>query len=269
MPSTISYNPRTFMPFERTNQPLSHSRNNKRITHYNYNDSVTFASLVIIALSITVLIFATIVPQYNPFPSIRPSMTSVTTSVIDSPAASVIATASQPIDNTMVKKNSREDREWNRLAIHMDSYHNSFRLEFKRVYALADGGYEEEAMKLPRFLRLAQQLSSHLSMHHRIEETYIFPILSKKMPQFAAGKRESGEHLVAHKKIHDGLDKYDHFLSSSIDDPSVYNGEKLREIMDSFREVLFTHLDEEVKDLHGERMRAAGWTLEEMKRIPM
>lgn len=29
------------------------------------------------------------------------------------------------------------------------------------------------------------------------------------------------------------------------------------------------HLDEEVKDLHGERMRAAGWTLEEMKRIPM
>lgn len=110
------------------------------------------------------------------------------------------------------------------------------------------------------------------------------------MPQFAAGKRESGEHLVAHKKIHDGLDKYDHFLSSSIDDPSVYNGEKLREIMDSFREVLFTyvkttlksmdicadvlswrdrHLDEEVKDLQGERMRAAGWTLEEMKRIPM
>lgn len=62
------------------------------------------------------------------------------------------------------------------------------------------------------------------------------------MPQFAAGKRESGEHLVAHKKIHDGLDKYDHFLSSSIDDPSVYNGEKLREIMDSFREVLFTYV---------------------------
>lgn len=108
------------MPFERTNQPLSHSRNNKRITHYNYNNSVTFASLVIIALSITVLIFATIVPQYNPFPSIRPSMTSVTTSVIDSPAASVITTAIQPIDNTMVKKNSREDREWNRYVPSID-----------------------------------------------------------------------------------------------------------------------------------------------------
>lgn len=110
------------------------------------------------------------------------------------------------------------------------------------------------------------------------------------MPQFAAGKRESGEHLVAHQKIHDGLDRYDRFLSDSLDDPSVYSGQKLREIMDSFREVLFTyvkanlnsrdicadvfssrvrHLDEEVKDLQGESMRAAGWTLEEMKRIPM
>ncbi|WVQ89738.1 hypothetical protein IAS59_003501 [Cryptococcus gattii] len=89
------------------------------------------------------------------------------------------------------------------------------------------------------------------------------------MPQFAAGKRESGEHLVAHQKIHDGLDRYDRFLSDSLDDPSVYSGQKLREIMDSFREVLFTHLDEEVNDLQGESMRAAGWTLEEMKRIPM
>lgn len=196
-------------------------------------------------------------------------MSSVATSVIESPASGVITTFSQRKDDTMVKKNSREDKEWNRLAVHMDSYHNSFRLEFKRVYTLADGGYEEQAMKLPRFLRLAQQLSSHLSMHHRIEETYIFPILSKKMPQFAAGKRESGEHLVAHQKIHDGLDRYDRFLSDSLDDPSVYSGQKLREIMDSFREVLFTHLDEEVNDLQGESMRAAGWTLEEMKRIPM
>lgn len=126
--------------------------------------------------------------------------------------------------------------------------------------------------------------------HIDSQETYIFPILSKKMPQFAAGKRESGEHLVAHQKIHDGLDRYDRFLSDSLDDPSVYSGKKLREIMDSFREVLFTcvksnlnyrdicadvlssrvrHLDEEVKDLQGESMRAAGWTLEEMKRIPM
>lgn len=27
-----------------------------------------------------------------------------------------------------------------RLAIHMDSYHNSFRLEFKRVYAVCSFG---------------------------------------------------------------------------------------------------------------------------------
>lgn len=118
--STVSYNSATFMPFQRTNQRPSYSRNSKRITHHNYNGSVTFASVIVIAL-ISVLIFATVVSQYSPFSSIRPSMSSVNTSVIQSPAASVIATASEPIDNTMVKKNSREDKEWNRCVSLIDA----------------------------------------------------------------------------------------------------------------------------------------------------
>jgi hypothetical protein len=39
--------------------------------------------------------------------------------------------------------------------------------------------------------------------------------------------------------------------------------------MDGFREILFRHLDEEVHDLGAESMKAAGWTLAELKRIPM
>lgn len=88
-------------------------------------------------------------------------MSSVATSVIESPASGasgVITTFGQRKDDTMVKKNSREDKEWNRhvllidagwegrlmtvarLAVHMDSYHNSFRLEFKRVYTVCLSG---------------------------------------------------------------------------------------------------------------------------------
>ncbi|WVF72681.1 hypothetical protein IAT40_007499 [Kwoniella sp. CBS 6097] len=163
---------------------------------------------------------------------------------------------------------SREDREWNRLAVHMDQFHSHFRYEFNRVYTLADGGFHKEGMSLPRFLREAQQLYSHLDMHHRIE-TYIFPVLAKKMPQFAHGKRESGEHLKKHKGIHDGLEKYDQFLRDSLEDASHYDAKKLRTIMDGFRDVLFSHLDEEVKDLGAESMKAAGWTLDELRRIPM
>lgn len=110
-------------------------------------------------------------------------------------------------------------------------------------------------MSLPRFLREAQQLYTHLDMHHRIEvnhptrlarasltclqEAYIFPILAKKMPQFKEGARESGEHLKSHKAIHDGLEKYEKFLMAALDDSSKYNPQVLRDIMDGFREVLF------------------------------
>ncbi|WVQ68205.1 uncharacterized protein L199_006412 [Kwoniella botswanensis] len=151
---------------------------------------------------------------------------------------------------------SREDREWNRLAVHMDQFHSHFRYEFNRVYTLADGGFHKEGMTLPRFLREAQQLYTHLDMHHRI-------------PQFKEGARESGEHLKKHKGIHDGLEKYDAFLRNSLENQSEYNPTKLREIMDGFKEVLFTHLDEEVKDLGAESMKKAGWTLDEIRRIPM
>ncbi|WVQ81972.1 hypothetical protein IAT38_004099 [Cryptococcus sp. DSM 104549] len=166
------------------------------------------------------------------------------------------------------KSKKADDKAWNRLAEHMDSFHSHFRYEFNKVYTLADGGFQKEGMTLPKFLREAQQLSNHLDMHHRIE-SYIFPILAKKMPQFAAGARESGEHLKKHKGIHDGLEKYDKVLSEALANPSSYDPAKLRAVLDGFREVLFTHLDEEVKDLGAESMKAAGWTLEELKRIPM
>jgi hypothetical protein len=93
------------------------------------------------------------------------------------------------------------------------------------------------------------------------QETYIFPILAKKMPQFKAGAREQGEHLKSHKAIHvgmspcatrtwlvvlhtladlvQGLDKYNAFLKATLAEPSSYNPTQLREIMDGFREVLF------------------------------
>ncbi|GFZ49389.1 hypothetical protein JCM24511_07509 [Saitozyma sp. JCM 24511] len=158
---------------------------------------------------------------------------------------------------------------WFRLATHMDQFHNHFRYEFNRVYTLADGGFHKEGMSLPRFLREAQQLSHHLDMHHRIEEAYIFPILAKKMPQFKAGAREQGRHLRSHKAIHAGLDKYDEYLKACLADSSKFNPATLREILDGFREVLFTHLDEEVHDLGAESMKAAGWTLEELRKIPM
>lgn len=89
-----------------------------------------------------------------------------------------------------------------------------------------------------------------------------------------------------------GLDKYEAFLKASLANPNNYSAATLRGIMDGFKDVLFRyapvlpvftsflpslnetsslyrHLDEEVRDLGAESMKAAGWTLAELKRIPM
>ncbi|ORX38632.1 hypothetical protein BD324DRAFT_372514 [Kockovaella imperatae] len=155
------------------------------------------------------------------------------------------------------------------MADRMERFHSHFRYEFNRVYTLADGGFHKEGMSLARFLREAQQLSHHLTMHHTIEERYVFPQLARKMPQFKAGAREGGEHLKSHKAIHDGLEKYEKFLEEALRDTSSYNASTLRGIMDGFREVLYRHLDEEVHDLSAPSMRAAGWTLAEIRQIMM
>ncbi|KAL7423457.1 hypothetical protein Q5752_001037 [Cryptotrichosporon argae] len=160
-------------------------------------------------------------------------------------------------------------KEWNVLADGMDRFHNHFRWEYNRIYTLADGSFHKEGLTLARFIREAQQLHHHLDMHHRIEEAYIFPLLAKRMPQFKDGAREKGAHLISHKKIHDGLDRYNDFLQAALANPASYNAQTLRDIMDGFKKVLFDHLDEEVKDLGHESMKAAGWTLDEIRKIPM
>jgi len=41
-----------------------------------------------------------------------------------------------------------------------------------------------------------------LTMHHTIEERYLFPILAKSMPQFA--ENGDGAHITSHQGIHEG-----------------------------------------------------------------
>ena len=51
---------------------------------------------------------------------------------------------------------------------------------------------------------LGRKLTSHidLTMHHTIEERYVFPALAKFMPKF--GNNEDGEHIASHRGIHEG-----------------------------------------------------------------
>jgi hemerythrin-like domain-containing protein len=87
-------------------------------------------------------------------------------------------------------------------------------------------------------------LSCHLDLegHHNIEERHFFPILAKRMPEF----RENEKHKMAHKQIHDGLDRVNMLVANWKEDPSAYKPDELRAALDSFREPLYRHLAEEV-----------------------
>ena len=84
------------------------------------------------------------------------------------------------------------------------------------------------------------------------------------MPAF----REELELLTQHKQIHEGLEKFEEYIGKCRSGETDLRMEELKEIMDSFGEVLWAHLDDEVKQLGAENMRKY-WTVAEMKKMPM
>ncbi|KAI0769706.1 hypothetical protein BD413DRAFT_627612 [Trametes elegans] len=159
---------------------------------------------------------------------------------------------------------SREEARWNRLADAMTHFHDHFKHECTSTEVLADGSFAKRGMSLPAYLRMTSQLARGLTVHHTIEERYIFPILGKRMAMFS----DNEVHLKSHEAIHHGLDDLTALLRKWLDEPSKYDPREMRACLDSWREVLFNHLDQEVSDLSGENMKKY-WTLEEVERIPM
>ncbi|KLT40565.1 hypothetical protein CC85DRAFT_277466 [Cutaneotrichosporon oleaginosum] len=145
----------------------------------------------------------------------------------------------------------------------MTRFHNSHKATFNNSYTHA-ADYADVGYSLKGFLRESYNLVVHLGNHHAIEEAYIFPLLAHKHPAF----REGAEHKADHAAIHDGLERYQQFLRASMMDESKYSPEKMREILDSFREPLFRHLDQEVEDLKPETLWKHGFTLDEVRRMP-
>ncbi|KAF7792317.1 hypothetical protein EIP86_003353 [Pleurotus ostreatoroseus] len=152
--------------------------------------------------------------------------------------------------------NARNEKRWNR-------FHDYFKAEFELVYELADGSFTTRGMSTKMYLAEADDLRKHLTMHHTIEERHIFPLLAKRMPAF----RNDEQHIKSHHGIHEGLDKLSVLLKKWNADPTKYSPDEMKACLDSWRDVLFRHLDEEVADLGGENM-CKYWTLEEIDRIP-
>jgi hemerythrin-like domain-containing protein len=119
-------------------------------------------------------------------------------------------------------------------------------------------------MSIRQFFSTGLDFCRHLEAHHSIEETYVFPMLSRKMPQF-----QKQEHLLEqHKQIHKGLDQFREYLERCRDGEQELRLEELKKVMDGFGKVLWAHLDDEVTTLGAENMRKY-WTISEMNDMMM
>ena len=64
-----------------------------------------------------------------------------------------------------------------------------------------------------------------------------------------------------------GLEKLSKLVSKWKDEPTAYSPTEMKGCLDSFRSVLFRHLDEEVEDLGGENLRKHFSSLDELRRV--
>ncbi|KAI5822690.1 hypothetical protein K523DRAFT_287772 [Schizophyllum commune Tattone D] len=130
------------------------------------------------------------------------------------------------------------------------------------LYDLADGSFSKKGWNLNLYLRSALSFIDHLNMHHTIEERFWFPYLAKRMPQFS--HKDRGEHVVSHEGIHKGLEDLSTLVRKYRTDNTSYSPEEMRACLDSFKDVLFKHLDQEVEDLKVANLKKY-WKYEELR----
>ncbi|KAK4237287.1 hypothetical protein C8A03DRAFT_16170 [Achaetomium macrosporum] len=174
----------------------------------------------------------------------------------------------------------QEFRIYNRLAEQMDYFHEHFRQMYSTLHTACATNRRPAGMTLKQFIDEGLRLTRYLEMHHSIEETHLYPILARKMPEFRASsppggrgkgkesRQEDCELIRQHKLIHDGMDQMAGYLRRCKNRECELELSVLKEKIDPWGDVLLKHLDQEVRDLGAENMRKH-WTLQEMRAIPI
>jgi hemerythrin-like domain-containing protein len=169
-------------------------------------------------------------------------------------------------EEKLPKLSSKDFQIYNSMAEHMEYFHNHFRQTWNMLYGACTNNKRPSSLSLKQFINAGLQFCSQLTTHHSIEEHYVFPMLASKMPEFRAGPN-AAELLRQHKEIHQGLDGFEEYLKQCRGGETELDLRALKLKMDTWGEVLWKHLDQEVKTLGAENMRKY-WTLEEMRRMP-
>ncbi|KAI1105676.1 hypothetical protein F4804DRAFT_303685 [Jackrogersella minutella] len=195
-------------------------------------------------------------------------------------ANSSVASTSEPTaaskeENRLPLLQGAEFRGYNRLADHMDMFHSHFRTAWNALWATACAGNSSQNKASSRGGRsiISEGLAflSQLEMHHNIEETYIFPVLARRMSEFRTdgkGGKGAAELLLQHREIHEGMEGMRKYLGACRDGDEDLDMATLKAQMEGWGSILWKHLDQEVETLGAENMRKY-WSVDEIRRIPM
>ncbi|TDZ18611.1 hypothetical protein Cob_v008442 [Colletotrichum orbiculare MAFF 240422] len=195
-------------------------------------------------------------------------------SASEQPPQPAAATAPAPAASQEKKEDSlpelpplspAEFRVYNQMAEKMEYFHNHFRAQWTLLHDAASSNRRPRNLTLKQFIDVGLQFAQHLTAHHGIEERFVFPMLARRMPEFRGGRAEL---LQQHRQIHKGMDAFEEYLKKCRAKEVELELGVLREKMDSWGEVLWTHLDQEVKTLGAENIRKY-WTMEEVRTMPM
>ena len=83
------------------------------------------------------------------------------------------------------------------------------------LYSACTSNKRPAGMSLAHFINEGLYFIRQLTAHHSIEESYFFPLLAVKMPEFRAGKgksKQAAELLQQHREIHAGMDVFEEYL---------------------------------------------------------
>jgi hypothetical protein len=109
---------------------------------------------------------------------------------------------------------------------------------------------------------LGPQFCQHLAANHDIEEAYWFPVLGARLESFQTG----GFAKEQQKEMYKGLDILAKYMTECKRKHRESDRREVRNIMDSFDEILWKHMDEEVVKLGADNV-GLYWTKEEMQSL--
>lgn len=170
---------------------------------------------------------------------------------------------------------------YGRLLSRMLPFHANFRHHYAQILKELPKTKTGSEQQVNELMMSNLQLCSHLEMHHSIEEAYIFPQLARRIPEFG----KSSQHTREHEAMHAGLAILQNYSEQVIDrlekevvpqkndgkpwPKEMYDVEKMESILHHLGQVLFPHLDAEENSISADSMRKAGFTIEELHRIPI